>query len=303
MRLSAGFHNISERDYHADPAPAPSLSSSIAKVLLAQTPRHAMLQHPRLNPQREDSEPSRAAEVGTAAHKLLTGKGAQVVMIDAPDYKKQLAKDMRADAYAAGHAPVLIDDFTRANAINDAVRLRLAAIPECDGALTRGAGEQVMLWQDAGDIWCRGMIDWWQADTLTAYDIKSTNRALSDYDIGQLIKGGWDVQAGLYMRGLTKLFPEHAGRMRWRWLIVEQDEPHEVRVIEASRKTLEAGDRKAAMAISKWSMCMVTGEWPGYAARVEQDEYSDYELDRIIRREENEPDLKNFEPLYMVRER
>lgn len=32
--LSPGIHDISAEDYHADPAPAPSLSSSIAKLII-----------------------------------------------------------------------------------------------------------------------------------------------------------------------------------------------------------------------------------------------------------------------------
>lgn len=300
--MQAGFHDISERDYHADPAPAPSLSSSIARVLLEQTPRHAYLAHPKLNPQFDagDSEPSRKAEIGTAAHKALTGKGAEIVIIDAEDYRAKAAKDARAAAYKAGKAPILKPDIDAAERIHRAVRMRLDAIPECQGALHIGKGEQVMLWQDTGDIWCRAMMDWWQEDTLTVYDIKTTAGGLTDRDIANRIAGGWDVQAGLYIRGLTRLMPEQAGRFRWRWIVVEQDDPHEVRVIEADRMTLEMGDRKAAAAIAKWSECIVTGEWPGYPAQIATVEYPQWEANRVIEREAAMEDSRNFEPLSAV---
>jgi len=299
MRLSAGFHNISERDYHADPAPAPSLSSSIAKVLLAQTPRHAALAHPRLNRELPESEPSRAAEVGTVAHKLLTGKGAEICLIDAASYQTKAAKEARAEAYAAGKAPILAEDHRAAVIIAAAVIGRLAAIPQCEGALSDGVGEQVLLWQDTGGIWCRAMLDWWQASTATVYDIKTTQRGLSDREIQSLITGGWDVSAGHYIRGLTTLMPELAGRFRFRWIVVEQSEPHEVRIIEADRTTLEMGDRKAAMAISKWRECMVMGEWPGYPAQIDTVEYPMWELNRQIEREAAAEDMRDFEPLSM----
>jgi len=204
--IAAGFHDISEREYHKDFAPAPSLSSSIARVLLEQTPRHAALAHPRLNPEFDagDRDPSRKAEIGTAAHKALTGKGAQIVIIDAEDYKTKAAKEARAEAYEAGHAPILRPDLDAAERIHRAVRDRIAAIPECQGALHIGKGEQAMLWQDTGGIWCRALMDWWHEESLTVYDIKTTAGGLTDRDISSRIAGGWDVQAGLYIRGLTR---------------------------------------------------------------------------------------------------
>ena len=296
-----GFYDISERDYHADKlAPVPSLSSSIAKILLTETARHAALVHPRLNADKPaERDPSRPAEIGTAAHKFLTGKGAQVVLIDAPTYQGKLAKEMRAEAYEAGHAPILIADHAAAMRIETAVRMRLGAIPETQDVLKTAAGEQVMLWQDTGGIWCRGMIDLWHAETLTAYDIKSTARGLSDRDLQALITGGWDVQAGLYIRGLTTLLPEHAGRFKWRWIVVQQDEPHEVRVIEADRLTMEMGDRKAAMAIATWRHCMVTGEWPGYPAEITTIEYPSWAMNSQLERELNF-ETPGFEPLGSV---
>lgn len=303
--MTPGFYDISEREYHADRlAPVPSLSSSIARILLEETPRHAYLAHPRLNAQFEEREPdtSRPASIGTVAHKWLTGKGAEVVVIKADDYRKADAKIARDAALRAGKTPILTDDLDAAMRIENSVRQRLAAIPECQGALIDGAGEQVMLWQDTAGIWCRGMIDWWQGSTLTAYDIKTTNAGLSDRDIAGRITGGWDVQAGLYIRGLTALLPEHAGRFRWRWVVTQQDEPHEVRVIEADRTTLEMGDRKAAMAISKWAQCMVMGEWPGYPAEVQTIEYPQWSVNRQIEREAME-DLPHFEPLSSVPKR
>ena len=42
------YPGISAADYHADCAPEPSLSSSIARTLLAQSPLHAYHAHPRM---------------------------------------------------------------------------------------------------------------------------------------------------------------------------------------------------------------------------------------------------------------
>src|SRR5258708_2254328 len=51
-RITApGIYDLDDDDYHQDPAPEPSLSSSIVKLLDQQTPAHAYAAHPRLNPQ------------------------------------------------------------------------------------------------------------------------------------------------------------------------------------------------------------------------------------------------------------
>ena len=52
--------DISAEAYHADPAPEPSLSSSVAKILVNLSPAHARIAHPRLNP---DYRPRSRAEI------------------------------------------------------------------------------------------------------------------------------------------------------------------------------------------------------------------------------------------------
>jgi hypothetical protein len=48
--LTAGIHDTTAVDYHADPCPEPSLSAHIAALLCARSPRHAWAAHPKLNP-------------------------------------------------------------------------------------------------------------------------------------------------------------------------------------------------------------------------------------------------------------
>src|SRR5262245_50563917 len=71
-----GIYDIPLAEYLADPCPAPSLSASIAHILLSQSPRHAWEAHPRLNPHYEPEE-AEAFDLGTAAHAYLL-EGAEV---------------------------------------------------------------------------------------------------------------------------------------------------------------------------------------------------------------------------------
>lgn len=287
------YDDMSAADYHADPCPEPSLSSSIAKVMLAETPLHAWAQHPRLNLMREpDRDPTRVAEIGTAAHKMLLGRGAEIVIIDAKSYQSKDAQAQRAAAYTEGRAPILFADCAAASRLADTTRRALEEIPDCAGFFA-GKSEVVMAWEDMGGAWCRGMIDRLTMDdrSATIWDIKTTAAGLSDKALGSRIADGYDLQAAMYVRGLSQLFPALAGRIKFRWIFIEQDEPHEVRVIEADRATLTIGDKKAAFAIELWRRCIAANEWPGYRREIGTVEYPMWSEAQWIRREEAEIDV------------
>src|SRR3990167_1259095 len=83
-------------DYIKDPAPQPSLSASLAHVLLTRSPKHAWLAHPRLNPAWEPDESEARQDIGTIVHALLLeGDASRVVVIEAEDYRTKAAKEAR----------------------------------------------------------------------------------------------------------------------------------------------------------------------------------------------------------------
>jgi len=64
-----GVYDIPDKEYHADPCPVPSLSSTLARTLLNQSPLHAWTKHPRLNPDHEPEE-KRTFDIGRV-HQVL----------------------------------------------------------------------------------------------------------------------------------------------------------------------------------------------------------------------------------------
>ena len=105
--MIAGIHTISAEEYHADPCESPSLSSSLASALLNQSPRHAWMQHPELNPDYRPEENSRF-DLGSAAHALLLeGNQAKIAIIEADDWRTKKAKEERDTARENGLLPVL----------------------------------------------------------------------------------------------------------------------------------------------------------------------------------------------------
>ena len=88
--FQAGIYpDMPEDAYHADPVPGGSLSASGAKKLLACPARFAY-DRDRL------PQATAAMELGTAAHKLVFGVGAQLAVVDAENWRTKAAQRQRA---------------------------------------------------------------------------------------------------------------------------------------------------------------------------------------------------------------
>lgn len=262
-----GLYQMSADVYHADCSPEPSLSSSIARMLIEQSPQHAWIAHPRMGCQIEaERDPSRPKEIGTVAHKLILGRGSEVVLIDADDYRSGAAKAQRAQAYADGHCPILRSDAEKADALADQVAEKLALIPGCEG-FTKAPAEVVAVAQDRSGAWLRIMMDRVEIHPKHAiiWDVKSGDRSAAPHALGRrILDMGMDVQAAFYARVLAILLPHLAGRIRFRWIFVENEFPHGLSVAEAPEAILHNARRKVALTIHLWNACRRTGVWHGY---------------------------------------
>src|SRR4030095_13276592 len=124
MITAPGIYDLPAADYHADPCPEPSLSSSIVKMLCLESAAHAHYAHPRLNPAAIE-ENGEHFDIGTAAHALLLEGSKTIAIIDAKDYRTNAAKDARDVAYAAGLTPLLLARWTDVQAMVDRKSTRL----------------------------------------------------------------------------------------------------------------------------------------------------------------------------------
>jgi len=286
--MKPGFYpDCDAATYHADKlTPQPSLSSSIAKVILSQTPRHAWFEHPRLNPNYEPSDDSKF-DLGSVAHELLLGKGAGFEIVQANDWRSKAAQERREEARKTGAKAILQKDYDRAAFMAGYATGLLAQM----GIMLRDMDRELpFFWQDGG-TWCRAMADAIHCDNRLCIDIKTTGVGLTDDALARQIDNlGYDLSAGHYIRGLERLIPESAGRWRWLWVFIEADDPHELRVIQADRATLEIGDRKAATALVKWRRALESGNWHGYPLEIVTGGLTDWAIERWRVREEIDPD-------------
>lgn len=264
--IAPGIHALPAEAYHGDPCPAPSLSASIAKLLLEKTPRHAWMMHPRLNPDYQ-AETKASFDLGSAAHALVLGDEQRFAVVDADDWRTNAAKAARDDAYKAGKVPLLPHQFAAAKAMAAAARAQLDASSEAQDAFRNGRPEQTMIWRE-GDVWCRARLDWLPAGGNVFYDYKSTGASAHPDLWGQrtMFDIGADVQAGFYRRGIRALLG--IKDPHFRFVVQENEPPYALSIIGLSPAARILADMKAEIAIETWRWCITHGRWPGYPGRV-----------------------------------
>ena len=273
------YATLSPAEYHADPAPVPSLSASVAIALVTQTPFHAWMKHPRLCAEwREElkldqQETSSAKALGSVAHELLLGRGHGIHVIQAANYRTKAAQEERDKALDGGAVPCLEHELEQAEEVVDCIRQGLKAIPGAERAFDTTAdpigAEVAALWREPSiDVWGRILVDWWHTPG-EVWDLKTTTAGLSDEALRRKIANDHlDLRCAWYERGVARLFPEFAGRIRVNLVFVEQKPPYEVRVVRLGPATLAVGHKKVAHALGLWAHCLRTGQWPGYPREI-----------------------------------
>jgi hypothetical protein len=287
-----GVYRMDAAHYHADPVIKPSLSSSIAKIIIEQTPRHAAAEHPRLPGAKKERKESSAMSLGSVVHEMILGKGGGFDVFDFADWRTKAAQAAREASIASGHAAILKADFERAKLIEAELRGILMEIPRCQNFFAPGHGdaETVLIWQEPNGVWCRAMFDWWMNDRAHVVDLKTTGLGADPVAAGKTTANmGYEVSQAFYLRGLTRLFPELAGKERFSFVFAEVEAPYEVSVIELDATAKELGRRKVEYAVSRFGDCQRDGEWPGYPRKVQTAEYPVWAEKAWMERELNDP--------------
>jgi hypothetical protein len=261
--LAQGLHyGIPARVYHADPCELPSLSSGIARTLIAKTAAHARLEHTRLGGTTRKLTP--ALSLGGYVHALVAGDVSEYAVEDFPSMESKAAKEWAALAQHVGKEPVLQRTADAATPIAQAINANWRR------GLTPHKGTQqsevTAIWRE-GDAWCRarfdrlcvddgGFADIWDWKTTDDVSDHAIMRSIADY--------GYYIQVAFYLRGLAAVLPSHRGRSSFILVFVEKNPPYSVRRVTLSPAALAQGARDVNMAIAVWKQAMATGEWPGY---------------------------------------
>lgn len=260
---------LPSEEYHADPAPEPSLSATLAKLLIKRSPRHAWMASPRLNPDHRSIH-KKTFDMGRAAHRAILGCGDDYVIIPGDLLGKNgaasttEAKAFIADARARGLTPLKEDEGHQIEAMRVVAHARLL---EHGVTLDPERSELCAIGQIEG-VWCRAMFDNVDADPKRPiYDFKTCEDASPDACMRAILNYGYDIQAEHY-RAVWKAV---TGEDRpFVFIFQEKPEPYEVTLITLSGSFEAMANRRAARARKIWADCSSAGEWPGYPIGLHQ---------------------------------
>lgn len=279
--VEPGIYTMTAADYHADPCPEPSLSSSIAKELLGASPKHAWWASSRLNPNHEREEKD-AFDLGTACHAYLLEGETGFVIIDAKDFRTNAAKEQRDAARAAGKTPLLAYRWEDVKTMARTLRGQLDGHGDKPVPFTAGKPEQTLIWRQGG-IWCRARLDWLHDDRRMIDDLKTTDGSANPerWIRGPLYGLGYDIQAAFYISGIKAVFGIEAA---FRFVVQEVYPPFAASVIGLAPAAVALANEKVAHAIALWRECQRTGIYPGYPTRTCWAELPPWEETRWLER-------------------
>lgn len=258
-----GVYDLPADVYHSDPAPLAdggSLSSTGARKILPPSTPAAFRYW------RENGEPPKASfDFGHAAHRNVLSAGAELVIIDAPDYKTNAARAQRDEAYAAHRIPVLQKDLDVVQAMTEKLREHPLAVALLSH--DRGTPEQALFWtHPKTGRWCRALVDllpktgigrrYVLADYKTATDASTDafSKAAGEY--------GYHQQDAWYRAGIRALGIDP--NPRFLFVVQEKRPPYLVNVIELDHDAQTLGDRLNEHAAYLFDQCLTVGHWPGY---------------------------------------
>jgi hypothetical protein len=281
-----GLYRQSEKSYHSDPCPVPSLSRSIAEKLILESPMHAQTAHPRMTLQDdeealqddEEEKNSRVREIGSAAHAMLLGQPTELAVIAYDNFKKKVAQEERSAAQARGAIPLLTKDFEIVQAMAEKARRVLAGNEHA--AIRALAGQEkadqtynevTAAWIDrCGDHWARARLDRISRTEklVTVIDYKTTKLSVSPFSVSTAIyNNNYHFQDSFYRRGVRALFPEidrHEMRLDFLFVMQEQQAPFEITVARVDPAGRVIGEKMVSAAFMLWRKCHAENWWPGY---------------------------------------
>lgn len=267
--VTGGVHRLSAAEYHADPAPKPSLSATLGKLLLSNSPRHAWCASPRLNPAWEPKD-SATFDIGRAAHRAVLGNGADYVTIPSELLSEngaagtKAAKEFIKAQREAGHTPLKADVVGQIETMSVIAHARLAE----HGIRLDPDRSELCAVAEIDGIYCRAMFDNVDADPRgPIYDFKTCEDASPQACLRAVVNYGYDFQAEHY----RAVWKAATGEDRpFVFIFQEKAEPHEVTLIKLSGMFQELALRRAARARMIWGECLHANAWPGYLAGIHE---------------------------------
>lgn len=261
--------NVSYEEYLRDEIgfDRPSLNGHVAHAIESQSPAHAFLIHPRLNPDYEDSR-SMATDKGSVIHALLLNVGRPVHIMQSVDskgntvknFQTKVAREERDLAYANGEIPLFLD---KAEELQNAALIIQRKLADLDVDFTEGKNEFAIAWESDG-VLCRTSIDSWADKILKIRELKTTHSANPHVCQKMSHDKGYHMGYAARMEAIHALYPELAGRVEFEFIFVEIEPPYDTVIVPVDGMYAAFADFKWNSAKAKWKRALESGVWPGY---------------------------------------
>lgn len=244
-----GFHaDIPEADYHAD---RDSLSVSGAKLILKAPALFRWEQdHPRT---------SDVFDIGSAAHALVLGVGAELVEVEADSWRTKDAKAAKDAAHAEGKTPLLTADLERVRAMADALSAHAGAMRLLEGGQPEVSAYARDEW---ADVLLRCRFDYLRDDL--GVDYKTCADVSPDGFRNACARYGYDQQAAWYLDVAATLGHDLED---FAFIAQAKEPPYLVEVYNLDAEFIARGRARNRVAIDRYRKCLDTGTWPGHTGR------------------------------------
>ena len=257
------YDNVTADTYHGQLTDTPSLSSSMARAISEACPAK-MWWDSYLNPDREREEKA-AFDIGKSAHLMFLEPhlfSAQMVVVDADDFRTKAAQIARDDAYAAGKTPLLPKHVEMLGSM----RSLLLSDPVAGAAFEDGKGEQTFVARcpETG-VWLKARPDWRPHHGRWLVDYKTTTDASPEAVSKAIWEHRYFQQAPWYSM-VVALVTGEAPPPVW-FIFQEKTAPYLLTVHVIDPIDLLSGDDLNRQAIRTFANCLETQRWPSYSDR------------------------------------
>lgn len=252
------YPDLEVDEYHADPVPNGSLSSSGARKLTLHPP--AVFKYELDNP--PESKPH--FDIGHAAHRLVLGSGPEIVKLPFDSMRTNAAKDFKAEAEKRGAVVLKEAEWDMVHAMAEVVAAHPVASALFDP--DHGRPEQSLFWIDkATDVMLRSRLDW-LPDTdggrLIVPDYKTTTNLADDALARAIADHGYHQQDDFYRTAVAA----HglAADLAFVFVFQSKNPPYLVRVVGVPASAARLAARQNRDAVDLYAACRAADHWPGY---------------------------------------
>jgi hypothetical protein len=203
------------------------------------------------------------------------GKGVELDIIKADNYRTKSAQELRDAARAAGRMPVL--ECRHAELLEAAKHVR-ANFSDL-GIVFGDEHELAIEWSEEsvqGPVLCRGRPDnlhrGYSSNDLqfdhTIWDLKKIKSADDDTCIRHIYEYGYDIQRAAYVSAVSKLLGCSPDAVDFVLVFAEIEPPYAVNPIQLDDSFIIMGERRWSRARDLWQHCLINDQWPSYTKKI-----------------------------------